>query len=445
MKRLLAVIFLMVFLTGCGGQIKTPVSDGTEGKQLSAELAPDAYQSAIPDDQIPLVEVPEKEPEEVVEQPEAVPEEAVPEKKPEPVVEKAPDKALAEQAAAAYVEITKDLEFTVTVEDAAGAETVLEITPENAFNVTGLDRTFVWTYDWYKASEADWQMQMASPERGVLLRMTAEQTSFACCSGGDVMEVVSGGEKIYLKAVNPRQGEPLEKNLYGALIMIAEDAVNAQVWQVMAEGEMDSTEAAAFLAEQVAENYRSVPEWVIWKPLDVQAGYTHVYDEYYGEPQQFCCGMNFGVKFTDFQSLNVMYWQAGAGLNDADEEGYYSWGCGVCVTKNEEGQWVFSDRGTGGVFVQPTVEWEVATVEQLVEVFCLTKGNTHEYLAPNYILQRSGEELAAMPDILDQLTMEEATELCGVLGRCLREYNYWEWTEESLAPVLGDYGDLLHA
>jgi len=279
----------------------------------------------------------------------------------------------------------------------------------------------------------------------VLLRMTAEQTSFACCSGGDVMEVVSGGEKIYLKAVNPRQGEPLEKNLYGALIMIAEDAVNAQVWQVMAEGEMDSTEAAAFPAEQVAENYRSVPEWVIWKPLDVQAGYTHVYDEYYGEPQQFCCGMNFGVKFTDFQSLNVMYWQAGAGLNDADEEGYYSWGCGVCVTKNEEGQWVFSDRGTGGVFVQPTVEWEVATVEQLVEVFCLTKGNTHEYLAPNYILQRSGEELAAMPDILDQLTMEEATELCGVLGRCLREYNYWEWTEESLAPVLGDYGDLLHA
>ena len=259
------------------------------------------------------------------------------------------------------------------------------------------------------------------------------------------MEVVSGGEKIYLKAVNPRQEETLEKNLCGALIMIAEDAVNALVWQVMADGGMNSTEAAAFLAEQVAENYRSVPEWVTWKPLDVQAGYTHVYDEYCGEPQQFCCGMNFGVKFHDFQSVNALYWQAGAGLNDADEDGYYSWGCGVCVTKNEEGQWVFSDRGTGGVFVQPPVEWENATVEQLVEVFCLTKGNTHEYLAPNYILQRSGEELAALPAILDQLTMDEAAALCGTLGRCLREYDYWDWTAEELAPILGDYGELLYA
>jgi hypothetical protein len=84
-------------------------------------------------------------------------------------------------------------------------------------------------------------------------------------------------------------------------------------------------------------------------------------------------------------------------------------------------------------------------VEELVEVFCLTKGNTHEYLAPNYILQRSGEELAVMPEILDQLTMEEAVELCTVLGDCLREYDYWEWTAETLAPVLGGYGNLLNA
>ena len=445
MKRLLAVIFLMIFLTGCGAQMKTPVSDEAEAETLSAELAPDTYESAIPDHRIPLVEAPEKQSEISTEQPEVESKEPAPATTPKPAAKEAPDKALGEQAAAAYVKITEELEFTVAVEENGRAVTVLQITPENAFHVTGLDRTFVWTYDWYQASRTDWEAQLASPNRGVLLTMTTEEASFSCCSGGDVVEVLHEGKAMYLKAVNPHQGDAFEKNLYGAMVMIAEDAVNAQVWQVEADGDMDSTQAAAFLAEQVAENYRNVPAWVTWKPLDVQTGYTHVYDEYYGEPQQFCCGMNFGVKFQDFQSLNTLYWQDGAGLNDADDEGYYSWGCGVCVTKNEEGQWVFSHRGTGGVFVQPTVDWESAALEELVEVFCLTEGNTHEYLAPNYMLLRSSEELAALPDILDQLTMEEATELCSVLGHCLREYDYWEWTEESLASHLGFYGKLLYA
>ena len=441
MKRLLAVVFLMMFLTGCGGQTKTPVSDMPDEQPLSAELAPEVYEKAVLEPNVPLAEEPEipVEPEitAALEVEQSQPPKAEP--------ETAREETLAEKAAAVYVEITKTLTFDVSVTEIDGTVTELAITPENAYNVTGQDRTFVWTYRWSDANEADWEAQLASPERGNLLMLSAEGNSFACCSGGDVIRLVSDSETFYLRAVNPRDGEPFEKKLYGALILIAEDAVSAQVWNVTADGTLLPAAAASALAEAIAENYRNVPAWVAWKPLDVQAGDAMIYDLYKGDPQQFCYGMNIRVKFADFECLNTAYWQAGAGLSEADAEGYYGWGAGICVTQDETGNWSFSDRGTGGVFVHPPVPWEEASVEQLVEIFCLTEGNTHTYLAPNYILQRSGEELARLPEILNQLTEAESADLCATLGSCLREYDYWAWSVDTLKGVLGSYGPLLDA
>ena len=34
-------------------------------------------------------------------------------------------------------------------------------------------------------------------------------------------------------------------------------------------------------------------------------------------------------------------------------------------------------------------------------------------------------------------SLEEARELCGVLGGCLRTADYWDWTPETLAAALG--------
>ena len=40
---------------------------------------------------------------------------------------------------------------------------------------------------------------------------------------------------------------------------------------------------------------------------------------------------------------------------------------------------------------------------------------------------------------------QEARELCGVLGGCLRTADYWDWTPETLAAALGSYGAYLDA
>ena len=53
--------------------------------------------------------------------------------------------------------------------------------------------------------------------------------------------------------------------------------------------------------------------------------------------------------------------------------------------------------------------------------------------------------MAALPALLDQRTEEEARELCGVLGDCLRTADYWDWTPETLAAALGSYGAYLNA
>lgn len=53
--------------------------------------------------------------------------------------------------------------------------------------------------------------------------------------------------------------------------------------------------------------------------------------------------------------------------------------------------------------------------------------------------------MTALPALLDDRTDAEARELCAVLGRCLRDADYWDWTPETLAEILGSYGAYLDA
>ena len=48
--------------------------------------------------------------------------------------------------------------------------------------------------------------------------------------------------------------------------------------------------------------------------------------------------------------------------------------------------------------------------------------------------------ISALPALLDDRTDAEARELCAVLGRCLRDADYWDWTPETLAEILGSFG-----
>ena len=86
-----------------------------------------------------------------------------------------------------------------------------------------------------------------------------------------------------------------------------------------------------------------------------------------------------------------------------------------------------------------------APLSELVDAFFLTEGESHDWLVPCYILEHPAEDMAALPALLDQRTEEEARELCGVLGDCLRTADYWDWTPETLAAALGSYGAYLNA
>ena len=82
----------------------------------------------------------------------------------------------------------------------------------------------------------------------------------------------------------------------------------------------------------MAENYRNAPDWVVWKPLDVQSSGTDVFDIY--------------------------------------------WGCETLVKKNEAGDWYIAGRVTSGYTVElPFDRLENASLEELTDAFFLTEGS----------------------------------------------------------------------
>lgn len=357
-----------------------------------------------------------------------------------------PAGALAERAEEVYTAIAGDLTFTVEVEEADGTVTALDITPENAWNVAGREGCLADSYEWSAADAEDWQSLLAG-DRGDLLTMTSSdgKTMLQCCSGGDIIYLSQDGTETYARAVDPREGEPYEGKLYDALETIARDAVSAAVWSVTVDGEeTDPEKAAAELAEQVAQNYRNVPEWVEWKPLDAAAGETVVYDVYRGEPEQFCFDLDLLVLLEEPVAAGSSYWNAGAGIQDQEPDGYWHWSHEVHVVKGRDG-WHCVDRGTGGYKVNlPFERGEDARLEELVDAFYLTEGLTHDSLLPHYILQRPADSLRVLPQLLEKRTDKEARRLCRALAKELADGLYeGDWTLDSLKAVMGRYAAYL--
>lgn len=357
-----------------------------------------------------------------------------------------PAGVLSERAAEVYTDIAGELAFTVEIEEPDGTVTTLDITPENAWNVAGREGYFAVSYEWSAADEEDWKEQMEG-ERGNLLTLRSldGKTELQCCSGGDIISLSQDGSEAYVRAVNPKEGEPLEGKLYDALEIIARDAVSAGVWAVAVDGsETDPEKAAEKLAEQVAENYRNVPDWVEWKPLDAAAGETAVYDIYQGEPEQFCFDMDLLVLLEESVASGSSYWNAGAGVQNQEVDGYWHWSHEVHVVKDKDG-WHCVDWGTGGYKVDlPFERGEDARLEELVDAFYLTKGLTHDSLLPYYILQKPADSLRVLPQLLEKRTDTEARKLCRALAAELTGGLYeGEWTLESLKTVMGRYAAYL--
>lgn len=454
MKRMMVLCMILLLLAGCA-RTEPPVSEdppqttGTAPEEVSApddgavtEPAPMPEPQPGPEpshDPAPSPETTDPEP--VVPSPEP---ETLPVLEPETAGPEEVDPA--EQAALTYAEITKGKPFSVWVTETDGTVTELTVEPgKNDWNVASREYALQ-GYVWTTATAEDWQTQLASKTRGNLLCLAApEELSIACCEGGDVVELVRAGEPSYFYAVNPKEGqEPFEWKLYGTLEIIAQDAMSGKVWNVAADGNLPAQEAAEQMAARIAENYRNVPNWVDWKPLDAQAHEAEVFDAYHGMPEQFCFELDLRV-LLDEETLYTSMWSAGAGVQEQEEDGCWHWGAQVLVEKNEEGKWALVDRGTGGYSVNPRKDANRTQAEWLVELFCLTEGWTHDWIAPHSILELSDDEIATLPAILDQLTEAEARDLCTALGRVVRESDSWRWSMDLLAPLLGDYGAWLDA
>ena len=229
------------------------------------------------------------------------------------------------------------------------------------------------------------------------------------------------------------------------LSVIAADALGYEMWNVTADGSLHPQKAAEQMLEQIAANYRSAPDWAPWKPEDTLANETDVFDIYWGEPQEFCCGMRLRLKFDDPFGERANRWQAGAGLSEPDAEGYCGYGAEVYIRKNEAGDWQYVERGSGGYTVNPRNPNHKPLPEWLVETFCLTEGVTHDWHIPYRILDLPKEDLNRLPELLRNIPEEQARDLCAVLGENLRQFDYWDWTVDAFRPLLGEFGPWLGA
>lgn len=376
--------------------------------------------------------------------PEEVPEEVL-----EGETESLSGEELVSSAMAAYAEITKDLTFTLDVEEEDATGISLSITPEAARNVAGRENLFSIGYQWEPASAEAWGDQWSDiKSRGRLFAMTAPdgETTLRCCTGGDAVMWNVDGEAHYAQVTAVEDVGP---GLGDLLRGIAEDALREMAFSAptVDEAETDYEAIARQLNEAMAENVRSVPDWVSWKPLDFQASGASVFDAYYGEPENFCAGLGFRLLVDDPEGAMANSWQAGSGLGEPDADGYYGYGGAVSIRRNTDGDWFCDGLATGGssVDLPLSASGEEAPLPELVDAFFLTEGFSHDWLVPCYILEHPAEDMAVLPALLDQRTDGEARALCGVLGDCLRTADYWDWTPETLAAALGSYGAYLNA
>jgi hypothetical protein len=441
MKRVLVMLMILLLLTGCSG--KEPVPVEAEGALVAQEELPAPETEQVP--------TPEPEPAPEPERgPEADPKPVVkpePEREPEPAVEPETEENLNTElipaweafAANAYKTITGREEFRILI-GKDGAETELtfhqtldEMSPVYVAN------SFA-DYDWTLADSADWIAMLQAEDAMQLSFSLPGELSFTCRENGNIVEIADQTKITYLKAERRNaEDASVEQNLYHLLKLTPEDFAARKIWDVTVDGSVSEKEAAGRMAEKIAENYRSVPDWVSWKAESVKAERAEVFDIYYGTPEQFCFNLGLAVKVADPMAAEAGYWQAGSGLEEPDEDGFYGWNVQVWVRRDEAGAWSLEGWGSGGVAVLPEKPEEKPELDWLAEVFCLTEGFSHDWVVPNQMLNLDPEVLAELPAVLDQLTEAESRDLCETLGKLLDENDCWILEKEDLIPLLGEY------
>ena len=438
MKRVLVMLMVLLLLTGCSGNDPTPV-EPEEPPVAQEELsAPESEQVPVPTPEPEPAPEPERAPETEPE-PVVKPE---PEREPEPTVEPETEEDLNTElipeweafAANAYQTITDREEFLILIgQEGAETELVFSQTLDEMSPVYFVN-SFA-NYAWSEADSADWIAMAQEPDAMQLSFSLPGELSFTCRENGNIVEIADQTKITYLRVEGGF--------LYDLLKLVPEEFVARQVWDVTVDGSISEKEAAGRMAEKIAENYRSVPDWVSWKAESVRAERAEVYDIYRGTPEEFCFNLGLAVKVADPMAAEAGYWQAGSGLGEADEDGFYGWNVQVWVRRDEAGAWSLEGWGSGGVAVLPEKPEEKPELDWLVEAFCLTEGLSHDWVVPNQLLNLDPEVLADLPAVLDQLTEAESRDLCETLGKLLDENDCWILEKEDLILLLGEYAPYL--
>lgn len=177
-------------------------------------------------------------------------------------------------------------------------------------------------------------------------------------------------------------------------------------------GETDYAAVAQSLAEQYARQIAARPGWMPLRAEEVQAAETEVLDVYFGEETNMCFDVPLYVRGSKEQ-LN--WWRLKAELSGPLESGPYA-GCGMggCEVRayiGEDGDWhigSIQNRSDGGAMAWlPYASHQLPAVptEQLMELYVLTAGNSHDRTLPYYLVRRP---LAEVQAALEQLEPETA-------------------------------------
>lgn len=349
---------------------------------------------------------------------------------------------LGEQISDAYGRLST-LPFTATVEAEDGRQWTYTIHQGNSYNAEFVGNYLPVSFTWSQAEKAAWDSQ-----NGYLLTLGNSQSgvSLSAKSGGDVVRLEEGSAICYLRAHSSDSSDPAEEQnnaIFQHLLILAEDAAGQAVWDnAVVNGSItDLEEVAAQLTEQVAQGYRDLSDFLVWKPNDVQIqeNSQRVFDAWYGENPNFCFGLGIYVGISDPMSAQAFHWQVGSGLPEEPSFGdYYPWGQETYVVLDQEANlWRIQGAGTGGYAAELPFDLATATVSDLVDAWSLSEGFTHDYRLFYYLTDKSLAELADLNEALDRLSREEAEAfLLGFKSHMEEYYMYHDPPLFDIASVL---------
>ena len=267
---------------------------------------------------------------------------------------------------------------------------------------------------------------IAPPTQGYTLRADGNGMALTAYTEADVLEIEVDGVKTVLL------GEADYDTPVSYFLL-------AQAWEARYAYELDtlcrvSGEGTDYdsIAQDLAQRYAQAvldrPGWMGARVEDAKVSGASVFDAYYGSDNpNFCFGLGLAIRVTEDQRG---YWEAGSGLSEPPDSGpyagYYGWGVEVSVRQQADGSWAITGTGTGGAGVELPYDLDTATEAQLMELYFLTSGQTHDWLLLYRLAERPLEAVKQAMATLPAGQREELRQ--GILNFMAEHPDYCTWS-----------------